>query len=153
MLKKSPKNTQDTENASQNPTQGQSAAELLADLQRTRADFENYRKQVDAQKSQAAHLAELKTVKKILPLLDDFSHALAANPDLKPLEKTFTKALKELNLTPIPSAPGTEFDPELHEAVLVEGDGATEKIAETLRPGYLYNGAVLRAAMVKVVKA
>lgn len=138
MSKKTPKNPQNTE--------------LLADLQRTRADFENYRKQVDTQKSQAAHLAELKTVKKILPLLDDFSHALAANPDLQPLEKTFAKTLKELNLEPIPSDSGIEFDPELHEAVLVEGDGATEVIAETLRPGYLYEGAVLRAAMVKVVR-
>ncbi len=126
-------------------------AELTSDLQRTRADFENYRKQMDAQKASAINLAKLDTVSKVLPLLDDIDRAIAATPELKPLEKTLEKTVLELGLTKIPSAPGTEFNPELHEAVLMaEGSGDKEVISETLRPGYMYGSEILRPAMVKV---
>lgn len=130
-------------------------AELTNDLQRTRADFENFRKQVDAQKSQAMQVAKYATVEKFLPLIDDLSRAITAYPEqLKPLEKNFQKLLHSLNLQLIESAPGTEFNPDFHEAISIEdGDGDTEVILETLRPGYLYDGSVLRAAMVKVGRA
>ncbi|MDO4889619.1 MAG: nucleotide exchange factor GrpE, partial [Candidatus Saccharibacteria bacterium] len=58
-------------------------AELTSDLQRTRADFENYRKQMDAQKASVINLAKLDTVSKVLPLLDDIDRAIAATPELK----------------------------------------------------------------------
>ena len=126
-------------------------AELTNDLQRTRADFENFRKQVDLRREQAKALAEAATVMKLLPLLDDISLAIAAHPELKPLEKTLEKTLKELKLEKINSAPGTDFNPDLHDAVTMEdGTGDREVITETLRPGYLYNGSTLRPAMVKV---
>ena len=67
----------------------QQITELTNDLQRTRADFENYRKQMDAQKSQAAAYAAEETVKKFLPLLDDLDRAIAATPDLAPLAKSY----------------------------------------------------------------
>ncbi|MBR2830769.1 nucleotide exchange factor GrpE, partial [Candidatus Saccharibacteria bacterium] len=63
---------------------------------------------------------------------------------------TFLKTLKELKLSKIESGEGTEFNPDVHEAVMAEGDGEKEVVAETLRPGYLYDGEVLRPAMVKV---
>ena len=127
-------------------------AELTSDLQRTRADFENYRKQVEVQKSQAMVSARMATVMKFLPLIDDLERAINAySEQLSPLKKSFEKTLKELGLTQIDSKPGTEFNPDYHEAVSVEdNDGETEVISETLRPGYLYDGGVLRAAMVKV---
>lgn len=127
-------------------------AELTNDLQRTRADFENFRKQVEAQKSQAMAAAKYATVTKFLPLVDDFSRAIDAySEQLAPLRKSLDKTLQDLGLTQIDSVPGTEFNPDLHEAISVEDDeGETEVIAETLRPGYLYDGAVIRAAMVKV---
>lgn len=127
-------------------------AELTNDLQRTRADFENFRKQVEVQKSQAMAAAKYATVTKFLPLVDDFSRAIEAYPEqLAPLRKSLDKTLQGLGLTQIESAPGTEFNPDLHEAISVEADeGDTEVIAETLRPGYMYDGAVIRAAMVKV---
>lgn len=129
-------------------------AELTNDLQRTRADFENFRKQVESQREQAMALSANATVMKLLPLLDDISLAIVAHPELQPLEKTLSKTLAELNLTPIDSTPGTDFNPDLHEAVTMEdGDGEREVIIETLRPGYLYNGQTLRAAMVKVGRA
>ena len=127
-------------------------AELIADLQRTRADFENFRKQTEAQKQQAMNLARYATVSKVLPLLDDIDRAIATYPEqLSPLSKTLAKALSELKLAKIDSAADTEFNPDFHEAVFVEdGEGEHEVIAETLRPGYTYEGQVLRAAMVKV---
>lgn len=125
--------------------------ELTNDLQRTRADFENYRKQMDAQKATAISLAKLDTVAKILPLLDDIDRAIAATPELKPLEKTLEKTVGELGLSKIPSEVGTDFNPELHEAVLMlDGEGEREVISEVLRPGYKYGDKVLRSAMVKV---
>lgn len=125
--------------------------ELTADLQRTRADFENFRKQVELQREQAKQAATFATVEKILPLVDNVERALAAYPEqLGPLAKNFAQTLNDLGLARIDTAPDTEFNPDLHEAVMVEGDGAREVIAETLRPGYTYQGAVLRAAMVKV---
>ena len=125
-------------------------AELINDLQRTRADFENYRKQTEIQKENEKKSTRLATVFKLLPLLDDLDRAIASYTELKPLEKTLEKSLKELNLAKINSNQGTEFNPDLHDAVMVEGEGEKEIIEETLRPGYYYESEVLRPAMVKV---
>ncbi len=126
--------------------------ELVNDLQRTRADFENYRKQVEAQRENAKKTAQLATVYKILPLLDDIDRAVGSYAELKPLEKSLDKTLKELNLVKVKSEPGTEFNPDIHDAVMVEGDGEKEVVAETLRPGYYYENELLRPAMVKIKK-
>ncbi|MFV0484780.1 MAG: nucleotide exchange factor GrpE [Candidatus Saccharimonadales bacterium] len=128
-------------------------AELTEDLQRTRADFENYRKQVEAQKVQYGNVVKFTTITKILPLLDDIERAILAYPEqLESLQKNFDKTLVDLGLVKISSEVGVDFNPDLHEAVAVEGDGEIEKIAETLRNGYIYDGEVLRPAMVKVAK-
>lgn len=125
-------------------------AELTNDLQRTRADFENYRKQVEAQREAAKKMTEFATVYKILPVLDDIDRAVESYEELNPLSKSLAKSLKELGLSKIEL--GEEFDPELAEAVMAEGDGEKEVIAEVLRPGYYYREEVLRPAMVKVKK-
>ena len=127
-------------------------ADLTADLQRTRADFENFRKQADLQKTQAKDAARFATMMQILPLLDDMSRALATYPEqLAPLRKTFDKTLERLKLASMNTEVGVDFNPDFHEAVMVEdGEGEREVIAETLRPGYIYEGQVLRPAMVKV---
>lgn len=127
--------------------------ELTNDLQRTRADFENYRRQSEAQKVQAAQAVEESTIKKILPIIDDFERAVSAQPTaMAPLAKSFAKTLENLGITKIDTAAGADFNPELHFATSVEGDGDKECIAETLQPGYYYQGVVLRPAFVKVVK-
>lgn len=131
-------------------------AELLGDLQRTRADFENFRKQVDIQKEQAKKLAIDSTVMKLLPLIDDMSRAISANPEsLAPIAKTLEKTMIELGLSKIETKEGTEFNPDLHDAISMDesSEGEKEVIAEELRPGYLYGGEVLRAAMVRVKRA
>ena len=126
--------------------------ELTADLQRTRADFENFRKQVESQKEKEKGVVRLATVSTILPLLDDIERAISSYKELKPLEKSLEKTLSELGLAKIDSSEDVDFNPDLFEAVMVEGDGEKEVVAETLRPGYYYNGEVLRPAMVKVKK-
>lgn len=126
--------------------------ELTNDLQRTRADFENFRKQVDLQKENERKVAKFATVHKVLPLLDDLDRAIANYAELKPLEKSLDKTLQGLNLIKVESAEGVEFNPDVHDAVMVEGEGEKEIIAETLRPGYFYEGEILRPAMVKVKK-
>ena len=127
-------------------------ATLLEDLQRTRADFENYRKQMDAQKAQVADFARFETVKKVLPLVDDFDRAIKAYPEqLGAVKKNLDKVLGELKLERIDAEVGTEFNPELHNAVMMEaGEGTSEVVAESLQTGYKYNGEVIRPAMVKV---
>lgn len=126
--------------------------ELTNDLQRTRADFENFRKQTEVQKTQAMGISKLATIAKILPLLDDIDRALTTYPEqLSPLKKSLENSLKELKLEKINSETNSDFNPDLHDAVMVEeSDGEKEVISETLRPGYFYEGQVVRPAMVKV---
>ena len=143
--RKPKKNVDDEQNAK--------IAELTNDLQRTRADFENFRRQTEIQKEQYGNVVKFATISKVLPLIDDIERAIAANPDtLKPLEKNLEKTIINLGLTKIESEPGTAFNPDLHDAVMVEGDGEEEVIAEALRTGYYYEGQVLRPTMVKVSK-
>ena len=126
--------------------------ELTNDLQRTRADFENYRKQIEMQKLAEKKLVRNATVAKILPLIDDMDRAISSYKELKPLEGTLVKTMKELGISKIEAREGVEFNPDLHEAVMAEGEGEKEEISEVLRPGYYYENEVLRPAMVKVKK-
>ena len=127
--------------------------ELVNDLQRTRADFENYRRDVEQQREIYGETVKESTIKKILPLLDNIDRAIVAQPEaMGPLTKSFEKTLKELKLEKIVPAVGDEFNPDMHNAVMVEGDGEEETIAEVLQPGYLYEGQLVREVLVKVAK-
>ncbi len=150
MHKKDPKNPEKIEQPNEFEAK---ITELTNDLQRTRADFENYRKQTEIQKENEKKSTRLATVFKVLPLLDDIERAINTYEELKPLEKSLEKTLKDLSLAKIDSNPGTEFNPDLHDAVMVEGEGEKEIVSETLRPGYYYENEVLRPAMVKVKRA
>ena len=86
-------------------------------------------------------------------MLDDIDRAINTYDELGPLKKSLDKTLKELNLVKIKSDEGVEFNPDLHDAVMVDGEGEKEVVAETLRPGYYYEGEVLRPAMVRVKRA
>lgn len=127
--------------------------ELTNDLQRTRADFENYRRAVEQQREIYGETVKESTVKKFLPLLDNIDRAIVAQPEaMGPLEKGFNKILKELKLEKIVPKAGDEFNPDIHNAVMVEGDGEEETIAEVLQPGYMYDGQLVREVLVKVAK-
>jgi molecular chaperone GrpE len=143
----------------------QQLGELTLDLQRTRADFENYRKRVDAEKTAAREMGQASAILKLLPVIDNIERAVAYTPeDLKDnawaqgvaaLVKNLEKSLEGLNLKRIDAKPGTPFNPEVHEAIQFDEDaeGETEVIAEELQAGYTLNDNVIRHAMVKVTKA
>ncbi len=138
--------------------------DLTNDLQRTRADFENYRKRAEQEKSQARDHAAATTILRLLPVIDNLERALGHLPeDLKDnawangvvgLSKNLQKSLQNLQVTRIEAAPRTEFNPDLHEAIQMdeEGEGDKEIIAEELQAGYKHNGTVIRHSMVKVTR-
>ena len=138
--------------------------ELTLDLQRTRADFENYRKRVEAEKQSAHQMGQAKSVMKLLPVIDTIERAIANVPEelkdnpwakgVAGLNKQLDKQLKEIGLEKINTKPGTLFNPELHQAVQFdeETEGDKEVIAEELRAGYTLDGVVIRDAMVKVTR-
>ena len=142
----------------------QQLGELTLDLQRTRADFENYRKRVEAEKQSAHQMGQAKSVMKLLPVIDTIERAIANVPEelkdnpwakgVAGLNKQLDKQLKEIGLKKINAKPGTLFNPELHQAVQFdeEAEGDKEVIAEELRAGYILDGAVIRDAMVKVTR-
>ncbi|MBN9397706.1 nucleotide exchange factor GrpE [Candidatus Saccharibacteria bacterium 47-87] len=142
----------------------QQLGELTLDLQRTRADFENYRKRVEGEKTAARESGQSSAILKLLPVIDNIERAITYMPDdLKDntwaqsvvgLVKNLEKSLESLNLKRIDAKTGTEFNPEIHEAIQFDEDAAGEKevIAEELQGGYTLNGRVIRHAMVKVTR-
>ena len=142
------KNTTSVSPSSPFKNQEQELTELL---QRTRADFENFRKRVDEQRILSERLSAEKTVRQFLPLLDAIQFAVNSNPSLAPLAKTIEKTAAELGLEIIIPELNSNFDPTLHEALSMSDDGGEkEVIAEILRPGYRYHDNVIRAALVRV---
>ncbi|HEY8992357.1 MAG TPA: nucleotide exchange factor GrpE [Candidatus Microsaccharimonas sp.] len=145
-------------------TRDQEIVELTLDLQRTRADFENYRKRVDAEKVAARESGQASAILKLLPVIDNIERAIAYTPvELKDnawvqsvagLVRHLEKSLESLNLARIDAAPGTVFDPDFHEAIQFDEDaeGEHEVIADEMQAGYTLNGHVIRHAMVKVTK-
>lgn len=139
-------------------------AELTQDLQRTRADFENYRKRVEAEKQAARDNGQAAAILKLLPVIDTISRAVGHMPDelkddkwaqgIAGVSKNLEKSLEGLNLRRIDASKGAAFDPTLHEAIQFDEDaeGDKEVIAEELQPGYLLSSTVIRPAMVKVTR-
>lgn len=142
----------------------QQIEELTADLQRTRADFENYRKRSEIEKQSAREAGQAGAILKLLPVIDTIERAIAYVPDdlkdnkwalgIVGLVKNLEKALEGLNLKRIDAKAGVEFNPDFHEAIQFDEDatGEREVIAEELQPGYLLNGRPVRHAMVKVTR-
>ena len=142
----------------------QQLGELMLDLQRTRADFENYRKRVETEKQAAREAGQSAAVLKLLPVIDNIERAITHVPaelagntwaeGVVKLVKNLEKSLESLNLTRIDAKPGTSFNPELHEAIQFDEDatGEQEVIAEELQAGYLLAGRPVRHAMVRVTK-
>jgi molecular chaperone GrpE len=142
----------------------QKLGELTLDLQRTRADFENYRKRVDSEKVAARESGKSAAIIKLLPVIDNIERAIAYTPEelkdnkwvqgVSGLVKYLDKSLEGLDVTRINASKGTEFNPEFHEAIQFDEDATGEKevIDEELQAGYTLNGSVVRHAMVKVTR-
>jgi molecular chaperone GrpE len=143
----------------------ESAEELIADLERTtaerdeyldalqrlKAEFDNHRRRVDEQRAEVASQAAVRLVDRLLPVLDACEAALTHNADaVQPIADALTEALAKEGLEVI-APQGAPFDPTLHEAVMHEASEDSEQtVTEVLRTGYAWNGKVVRAAMVKV---
>lgn len=137
------------------------ADEYLAGWQRERADFANYKRRVEREMRESFVNGGLDTIKKLLPLVDDFERAVENVPEhlqgeawLNGTTLMLNKLRKLLNeyhveaLDPM----GEAFDPNRHQAVAMDdsGSGASGHVTEVLQKGYTCGDRVLRPAMVRV---
>jgi len=137
--------------------------EYLLALQRTQADFENYRKRIARLQEEQAARASGDIINKVLPVLDTLdlaeahlNESLEVSEDAKALRASRAMLLDILSkegLERVDQA-GVAFDPSVHDAVARSdgepGDGGEPVVEEVLRSGYRWKGQVLRAAMVRV---
>jgi molecular chaperone GrpE len=120
---------------------------------RLAADFENYKKRSEKEKESIGTASMAYFVESIFPLVDNFEMALSQDEVSKEIE-TFsgllTSVLESLQVQEVGSV-GDDFDPKIHEAVEHAGEGDTQKVQAVLRKGYLFQGNLIRPAMVKVI--
>lgn len=140
--------------------------EKLAELEDKRvrqlAEFENFRKRSEKEKSQMFEIGAKSVIEKMLPVIDNFERGLLGVPEeekdapfvqgVELVYKQLLTAFDELGVKPI-DAVGKEFDPNLHNAVMMVDDDELESgtVAEEMQKGYLYKEGVVRHSMVKVV--
>ena len=137
--------------------------ELNDKVLRQMAEFENFRKRTDKEKSQQFDLGQSNVLEKLLPIVDNFERGLAAVPDdekegafadgMNKIYKQLIKQLEDLGVTPI-EAVGKEFDPNLHNAVMQVESQEYESgiVAQELQKGYMFHDSVLRHSMVAVAQ-
>lgn len=135
--------------------------ELTDRLTRQIAEFDNFRKRTDKEKSQMYEIGARDIIEKILPVIDNFERGIAAvpedektNPFAEGLEKIYKQLMttfEEIGVKPI-EAVGAEFNPDFHNAVMhVEDETLGENtVAEEFQKGYTYRDSVVRHSMVKV---
>ncbi len=130
--------------------------ELTADLQRVQAEFQNYKRRTEGEKTEVFDFAKNRVVREFLSTRDSFDQELAHRPaDVDPkwaasidaIRAQFDKVLSNLGVERFESV-GQPFDPHLHEAI--SKDGGDEVVIEELQAGYKLGPAILRHAMVKV---
>ena len=135
--------------------------ELTDRVRRQMAEFDNFRKRTEKEKTQMFETGAKSIVEKILPVVDNFERGLAAvteeekgTPFVEGMEKIYKQmmtVLEEAGVKPI-EAVGQEFDPNFHNAVMhAEDEEFGENIiAEEFQKGYTYRDSVVRHSMVKV---
>lgn len=142
-------------------------AKLTADLEglrqsmlRSQADFANYRKRIEKERSEDSKRATARVIEGLIPILDGFEHALAAHREAeyenyrKGFELIYKQLLDNLGRLGVERVEplGQPFDPHLHQAMdrAETTERADGTILEVYQPGYVYHGRVLRPAMVRV---
>lgn len=136
-------------------------ADLTDKLTRQMAEFDNYRKRTEKEKSAMYEIGAKDVIEKILPVVDNFERGFVTvseeekeNPFVQGMDKVYKQLmtmLEGLGVKPI-EALGQEFNPDLHHAVMhVEDEEAGENvIVEEFQKGYMYRDNVVRYSMVKV---
>ena len=139
----------------------QKIEDLTDQLKRTMAEFDNFRKRTEKEKSAMFEMGAKDILEKILPVVDNFERGLAAIPEeakdgsfakgMEMIYKQLIKMLEDVGVTPI-EAVGKEFDPNFHNAVMhVDDENLGENVvASELQKGYMYRNSVLRHSMVQV---
>lgn len=136
----------------------QQIEDLTDRLKRNMAEFDNFRKRTEKEKSGMYIIGAKDIIEKILPVVDNFERGLAqateGDPFAEGMEKIYkqlTTTLESLGVEPI-EAVDKEFNPDLHNAVMhVEDESVGDNIiVEELQKGYTYKGFVVRHSMVKV---
>jgi molecular chaperone GrpE len=132
--------------------------EYLDGWQRERAEFANYKKDIEKYLTHSRAAIKEDVLTQFLPVMDNLELALKHTPDsivktsyhkgIEHIATQFTQLLSQCGIEELPVKPGDTFDPAQHEAV----EGSGEKIAEVVQKGYTLNGVVLRAARVKTKK-
>ena len=139
----------------------QKIEDLTDQLKRTMAEFDNFRKRTEKEKSAMFEMGAKDILEKILPVVDNFERGLAAIPEeakdgsfakgMEMIYKQLIMMLEDLGMTPIESV-CKEFDPNFHKAVMhVDDENLGENVvASELQKGYMYRNSVLRHSMVQV---
>lgn len=151
------------EKAEEAETQAQAAKDpeeeaLNAKYMRLMADFQNFKRRTEKEKSDIYAFANEKIVKELLDVIDNFERALAAGNDgdkfLEGMEMILKQLLSVLERAGVSEIKclGEDFDPNFHNAVMTEDSTEYEsgKVTEVLQKGYILNSRVVRPAMVKV---
>ena len=135
--------------------------ELNDKLRRSMAEFDNYRKRTDKEKSAMYEIGAKDVIEEILPIVDNFERGLNTIPEdakgtafaegMEKIYKQFVKTLDDLGVKPI-EAVGKPFDPNFHNAVMhVEDENLGENVvAAELQKGYTYKESIVRHSMVQV---
>jgi molecular chaperone GrpE len=134
--------------------------DLRQTLLRRQADFDNYRKRVEKERSEDSRRSTARVIEGLIPVVDSFDQALASHrePEYANYRKGFELIHKQLidniaklgaeRIDPV----GMTFDPHMHQAMdrteTTEHDDGT--ILQVFQPGYVFHGRVLRPAMVRV---
>lgn len=139
--------------------------EKIADLEdrvkRQMAEFENFRKRTDKEKSQMYDMGAKNVIEKILPVIDNFERGLESVPEgsdkafvdgMQMIYKQLSGELEKLGVKPI-EAVGQPFDPNFHNAVMQTESEEYESgtVAQELQKGYMYHDTLVRPSMVSVV--
>ena len=122
------------------------------DYLRLAADFDNYKKRSEKEKESIGTASMAYFVESLFPLVDNFEIAMSqdeVNKEIETFSSLLTSLLESLQVEEVGSA-GDDFDPNIHEAVEHSGEGETQKVEAVLRKGYLFQGNLIRPAMVKV---
>lgn len=151
------------EEGTKEETESEKVKDLTDKYQRLLAEFDNYRKRTDKEKSAEYDRGMMKAIEKLLPVVDNFERGLQSiseedkkSPVYEGMDKIYKfmlKTLSDMGVEPI-EAEGKEFDANLHNAVMqVENEDYGENIVVAeLQKGYTYKGNVLRYSMVSVNK-
>ncbi len=143
--------TEDGSGTADLPTIEAQLAERTEDLQRISAEYANYRRRTERERSAIAETAKASVVTQLLPILDDLDlarqHGDLADGPLKAFADKFQDTLKGAKLAAF-GEEGEDFDPEVHEAVQDLSTGEEKKVGTVLRKGYRVGDRLIRTAMV-----